>query len=62
LQADGFVPVAVIVAAMDCAVFTKLKAPIIRTKIETLAVNRFFTFAFYFSPEFGTNYEKSSPR
>ena len=34
------------IAATDCAVFTKLKAPRIRTKIETLAVNRFFTFAF----------------
>jgi hypothetical protein len=46
LQTDGFVPVAVTIAATDCAVFTKLKALKIRTNIETLAVIRFFTFAF----------------
>jgi hypothetical protein len=46
LQADGFVPVAVILAATDCSVLTKLKTLKIRTKIETLAVIRFLTFVF----------------
>jgi hypothetical protein len=36
----------VIITATDCSVLTKLKALKIRTKIETLAVNRFFTFPF----------------